>query len=170
MPNHVANTVYIDGAPENVKAFRDAIRGNEKVIDFNALIPMPEEIYRGDLGPEEREKYGADNWYDWSIGHWGTKWNAYEQTDGIGTIDFWTAWTAPIPIYFELCKKANRFHVNLTIYWSNEDIGSGTGKVTMTDSGGIYIDEGDSREEDEENYAHAWGEPYVEDWLEDENN
>lgn len=43
-------------------------------IDFNKVIPMPEHIFR-DMA--EREKYGKDNWYNWSIAHWGTIWNSY---------------------------------------------------------------------------------------------
>ena len=36
-------------------------------IDFNKVIPMPDYIFQGNLGMAEREKYGKENWYDWSI-------------------------------------------------------------------------------------------------------
>jgi hypothetical protein len=47
-------------------------------------------------------KYGYDNWYDWCIFHWGTKWNAYDVTEwsinedgdnSSATIYYETAWS-----------------------------------------------------------------------------
>lgn len=80
-------------------------------IDFNKVIPMPEHIFRGNLGMAEREKYGKDNWYDWSIAHWGTKWNSYGY-DGAYTpqdfdehIEFQTAWSRPVQAIAALAKK-----------------------------------------------------------------
>ena len=49
-PNHVTNRLTVDGAPENVRRFFDAIHGdlsNEKnpiLIDFNKIRPMPESL------------------------------------------------------------------------------------------------------------------------------
>jgi Ferredoxin-like domain in Api92-like protein len=42
--------------------------------------------------------YGADNWYDWCVHNWGTKWGAYDVdqlTDERLTFD--TAWSPPVP-------------------------------------------------------------------------
>ena len=41
------------------------------------IIPEPEGLFMGDLGVEEMKKYKDNNWYDWRIKHWNTKWNAY---------------------------------------------------------------------------------------------
>jgi len=50
------------------------------------------------------EKYGAPTWYEWSVEHWGTKWNAChpkvtENGDGSVHVQFDTAWTFPFPIF-----------------------------------------------------------------------
>ena len=53
--------------------------------------------------------YGADNWYDWSNLHWGTKWdasNSYLEDDGwMLRYDFDTAWCPPEPIHAFLVDK-----------------------------------------------------------------
>ena len=71
MPNHITNILTASGDKEKVRAMFEAIKNDEigiGSIDFNKIVPMPEHIYRGDLGSEEIEKYGAENcWYDWSM-------------------------------------------------------------------------------------------------------
>ena len=63
-------------------------------------------------------KYGASTWYDWAVGNWGTKWNAYGYDNGVemedGKLKFLTAWAAPHPImqklsemYPDITKKSN---------------------------------------------------------------
>ena len=58
MPNHVTNIVRVSGDPEKVKAMFEDIK-DDKIglgsIDFNKVIPMPEHIFRGNLGMAERE-------------------------------------------------------------------------------------------------------------------
>lgn len=81
MPNNVINELNFIGEQKDIDKILSLIHGEEEdqYIDFNKIIPMPDYIYRGDLGQKEQELYGKNNWYDWSNSHWGTKWNAYYQ-------------------------------------------------------------------------------------------
>ena len=81
MPNWTRNelTVQADD-PKDIKEFKEKVftkddEGNLQ-FDFEKIVPMPSHIFRGNLGDEERNKYGKHNWYDWSCENWGTKWNS----------------------------------------------------------------------------------------------
>lgn len=81
MPNHVENRLTFDCSRERLQEILTAIsRDQDKEVDgkfgvgsfdFEKVIPMPEDIYRGNLGSAERELYGKKNWYDWSVWNWG---------------------------------------------------------------------------------------------------
>jgi len=62
---------------------------------------MPDDIFRGNLSMEDRDRTKGRNWYDWSVQNWGTKWDAYsvevEMDDGLLTLRFQTAWSQPGP-------------------------------------------------------------------------
>ena len=86
-------------------------------MDFEKIIPMPENCFRDNLGETEREQCAADgvpNWYDWCIENWGTKWNACnpcpvveeKHPDGHAGLSyrFDTAWDAPRPVISALKK------------------------------------------------------------------
>jgi len=78
------------------------------------------------------EEYGAVNWYDWSVTHWGTKWGAYSHTvyelgffkdyeDKVyGRVDlrFETAWSQPAPIL-----QAIEFAFQVKVYAVTQDEG-----------------------------------------------
>jgi len=96
------------------------IVNEEGEIDFNTVIPMPKEL-EGTVSPnrdstkEEKntsekliEKYGSNNWYDWSCVNWGTKWNGVTDnpySEGEGIIHFRTAWSYPEGFIEALSKK-----------------------------------------------------------------
>lgn len=127
MPNWVYNNVSVIGKKKSLEEFRakhftseekdpvDGLQAREE-FDFETIIPMPENIFRGSVGEKEREQYGVNNWYDWSIENWGTKWNAgYTEFYGKEEIVPWgdeyvlefkfdTAWNLPIPIYKKLAE------------------------------------------------------------------
>lgn len=137
MPNHITNILTAHGDEKKVRAMFEAIKNDEigiGSIDFNKIVPMPEHIYRGDLGSEEIEKYGAENcWYDWSIKNWGTKWNSYgynehtaENFDG-SSIKFLTAWSS----VSDLMKKLSSMFPDICFdyKWADEDFGYNTGKA-----------------------------------------
>lgn len=77
-------------------------------------------------------KYGSNNWYNWSIKHWGTKWNAYENNIDDNEIEFSTAWSMPKPIYKKLSKQ-----VTLTVAFSDEDWGSDNNGIYRFENGNI---------------------------------
>lgn len=107
MPNHVTNqlVIYAEGEGETQRIL-DAIKGELEVIDFAKIVPEPDNLFKDNLGSEQRAdcvKKGIPTWYDWNISNWGTKWNAYCQSiqdDGYGvfTLQFDTAWSAPLPV------------------------------------------------------------------------
>ena len=115
MPNWTTNLVVISCSQSMREHVKEGLAGineeeQEIVFDFNKLIPMPDDIFRGNLGADEREKYGNKNWYDWSCDNWGTKWPACDaeitaETDTEIHYRFLTAWDAPRPIVDALRKK-----------------------------------------------------------------
>ena len=131
MPNHVKTIMVITPAAkanEVIDAITKVEKG-ERFVDFNTLIPMPDDIYRGALGFEEREKYGKNNWYDWSCDHWGTKWNAYDCEFHDNVVEFSTAWAAPDPIYCALGKKFPKH--KFEIRFADEDLGCNCGEISV---------------------------------------
>lgn len=104
MPNWTANYFTLEGSEENITHLKHFFASDESVFDFNKILPMPKHsssfFAKGSLGEKERKKYGNNNWYNWSILNWGTKWNAVEaslDTDNNNKLEysFRTAWDAP---------------------------------------------------------------------------
>lgn len=69
----------------------------------------PEIITLGEQYQRNIEQYGFATWYQWSLHHWGTKWNG---SSGIATIDelglritFFTPWAPPHKVLAELSKQ-----------------------------------------------------------------
>lgn len=116
MPNHITNHVIITGEEKYLKLIAKLMDTKERcevqnfgadgkietlykyvdnTFNFEALISMP-----------ESEK---DNWYDWRVKHWGTKWNSYDIGERILEncelfYCFCTAWDAPHPIIEKLSR------------------------------------------------------------------
>ena len=163
MPNHVRNRLMFEGEPKQVAALLAAIQ-NEKYgigsIDFQKIIPTPSNIYRGDLGQKERERYGENNWYDWSVKNWGTKWNAYGYDETFSytpgePLLFLTAWSSPHPILEQLSEKYP--DMEITHEWADEDIGNNCGRCSYL--GGERTEEWtpDFEEEAVEFACEVWG-------------
>lgn len=62
-----------------------------------------------------RKEYGADNPLEWSILHWGTKWNAetYDADWDFNAIHFDTAWTPPRKFVQALSRKFSDLQLEL---------------------------------------------------------
>ena len=109
MPNHVTSKLYIKD-----KVIREAVIdylyenvcGFATFMTFGKILPIPEYVYKGPLGAEERSLYGEHNWYDWCIENWGTKWDAYNSfIDDEERITFDTAWEGVPKIIGMLSQK-----------------------------------------------------------------
>ena len=114
MPNHVTNKLHFHHCTEDrFQEILKDIQSNEAgfgSIDFRKLIPEPEGLYMGDLGIEEMKRYKDNNWYDWRMKNWNTKWNAYgfeppEFSGNTGTMTFLTANCSPFRVLFKLSEK-----------------------------------------------------------------
>ena len=140
MPNHVTSRIEFHGDQERINEVLELINGENGRIDFDKIIQMPDNIFRGNLGQEERELYGKNNWYDWSCSHWGTKWNAYgisfDSENNI--IEFNTAWSCPLPVLDRLAEMCYEYGVSFTGKWADEDCGCNVGVFESDCDGDEY--------------------------------
>jgi len=135
MPNWCNNRVVISHEDtEKLEALVSAIKDGKFC---NHVIPVPEDlqIVAGRVGaddePDQIElerrtqeniaKYGAGNWYDFCVNHWGTKWDVdpYDPEDVVikdNCIEFGfdSAWAPPVGIYDALVDQG--FQVEATYY------------------------------------------------------
>ena len=116
---------------ENVN-FKKFCDGNGK-FTFEKVLPMPKDIYRGDLGQAEREKYGDKNWYDWSIEHWGTKWDCRDTYINGNRVEFTTAWDFPLGAMKALAKKVG----TIFCIYADENVGYNCGGCFIKEDGSI---------------------------------
>ena len=129
MPNWVTNIIHTLNPNADLREFTDE-EGN---FTFQKIVPMPDDIFRGNLGAEERKKYGSKNWYDWSLIHWGTKWDACEPHTYENTAIIETAWSCPVPVLIELGKKVG----GILVLYADEDTGSNCGGFIVKKNGEV---------------------------------
>lgn len=137
MPNHITNRIKLSGEDADVHKLIEEIKNDEfglGTIDFEKVISMPDNIYRGSIGEAEEKLYGKNNWYDWSLANWGTKWNAYGYYEGEDyscnkdSLRFLSAWSAPHPVIQKLSEMFPC--VKIEHKWADEDIGVNCGRRT----------------------------------------
>jgi hypothetical protein len=82
-------------------------------------------------------KYGANNWYDWNLQNWGTKWDCYSHNEvDEGEIHFDTAWSTPMRALMQLSRMFD--DLTIEVKYADEDFGSNVGTYTL--QGGDIID------------------------------
>ena len=145
MPNWVHNSMSVVGDKKRVTEFRKKHFTTEKEekglhFDFNTIITMPDTVFQGNLGTKEREIHGSNNWYDWSVGNWGTKWNAgntqlysdkIRVNKGVAVLEFSfdTAWSLPEPVYEKLAEMYPDLSITVSF---DEESGEFAGELEMT--------------------------------------
>lgn len=163
MPNWTSCTLRCN--PEDFMKLQTLLHGLNadgelSTVTFNTVVPMPAYINRGDLSAEDCML----GWYDWSIEHWGTKWDACEPyvDTANSAVYFDTAWSAPEAWFKELCGVAYLMRIrDLTLTFELEEEPCHYYKLECDDYGDMV--EGET-EFDEEAYRelHADDEDYEE--------
>lgn len=111
-----------------VKDYNDEDR-EETFLDFEKILPFPkciaetkhlwslnadkklnvsiEDLHKLIKEAEQNnlKECGFESWYDWSVEHWGTKWNSDSCNITKSGMGFMTAWSPPCPVIIELAKK-----------------------------------------------------------------
>ena len=85
------------------------IKSLQELRDF-LTMESPRYYEMGTLYHQNIQKYGVPTWYEWSIQHWGVKWNPSEVyleelDNGFLRYCFSTAWAFPEPIFHALAEK-----------------------------------------------------------------
>jgi hypothetical protein len=111
MPNWCDNLLevfYDSKNPSQVSFINDLKKAVDAGNLLNFLKPMPKHqpdlnkanpfLAEGGLGIDQ-QPFGRNNWYDWSVNNWGTKWEANDSScedDGNKlSITFLSAWSPP---------------------------------------------------------------------------
>lgn len=105
MPNHVLTEIRFKNVDADQQgAILALARGPESPIDFGTLLPIPSNIWQGNVGTKHSVFPGTA--LDWCRANWTTKWNAYgidqggryqtiATTDDTLVLTFQTAWSTP---------------------------------------------------------------------------
>jgi len=124
MPNYCYNSLSIHASHDTLERIKSFVEGREdeepNAFDFNRVIPMPSDIFMGPVGPKEKEKYGKNNWYDWSWDNWGTKWNSWDVECSLSTYEldynFYTAWNPCEPVIEKLVSLFPEADIRFSFY------------------------------------------------------
>ena len=139
MPNWCNNNIIIKGPKSKLKDLESSAR---KGTFCNHLLPMPKVLEgteaNGSKRPKMKKLTGANDWYDWRVANWGTKWDidAYDgsiktsqellgKDNGKAELSFGfdSAWAPPINAIAEYLDKNEDVSMKLWYYEPGCDFG-----------------------------------------------
>ena len=127
MPNWCNNSITISGPTETIKTLWEDAHSGEDFGLLQAMAPMPAEL-EGTTAPSE----DGDNWYNWRVNNWGTKWDISDEGleyidngDGTAEITGWfdSAWAPPIGAYETFLDDMDNCAIDATYYEPGMDFG-----------------------------------------------
>jgi len=103
MPNHTDNRVILSHDDTQMIDMIYNIMNTEDTPLCQTIIPMDEKLLDG------------NDWYDWRIDNWGTKWEIYDANCDLMDANtlvlyFYTAWSPPFKVFDKLVDMG--FEVN----------------------------------------------------------
>lgn len=137
MPNWVHTVMTAEGPSETLERFADEVAGASDAeqlpvpFTFQSIIPRPAEA--------------EDDWYNWNVANWGTKWDAceaeqdaeYAAADGALVYRFDTAWSYPEPVFSRLTEQYPLLRFTFEYQeeqgWGGTFLGAG-GRLTSTET------------------------------------
>ena len=137
MPNWCDNRISITGPNALINKISMTVNAEEGIL--NVIAPIPAELKDSVSGSESAKpewqkknsgklkmKYGYDNWYDWCLNNWGTKWDLCEYygvdvkdlDDETSTISFNTqsAWSPPLTAFETFIEQNEDVDVEIAYY------------------------------------------------------
>ena len=134
---------------EQLNDLLDQLKEAKKPIAIPELIPCAN-------GTEKDrktliKKYGTDNWYDWNIANWGTKWDCSSSECGYQTdektyfsVNFDSAWSPPSNWFYKVAQMYPKLNFKLSYYecgcWFAGVMYSQNGEVGEEQGEPEYID------------------------------
>ena len=108
MTNYMYIGLAVTGPADEVTRFRESIRGHnetgeEIIIDFNRLIPIPQEVADPFTPQIQTDDHQVSYSPSWCERNWGASSNALyteilDDKDGMFSVQFDTPWDFPYPI------------------------------------------------------------------------
>lgn len=106
MPNWCENRLIVRGDKKEVLRFIEKNQNDDEALSLEAVVPRPEGIedrpHNSSLALLLDPNIPDDklDWYNWSLRHWGTKWDLGEVradlAPGQADYRFMSAWSPPI--------------------------------------------------------------------------
>jgi hypothetical protein len=150
MPNWVYNTLTISGDAKDVKRFVEQARGEYEMWGETRREELSFWNFAKPHDPES--EFYKNNWYDWNLKNWGTKWdaaNVYAEEQPPDTeqyYDFDTAWGPPVEAFQTMVKQYPTLQLKLRY---EEEQGWG-GEYESINGEAILTDEWDIPDSHEE--------------------
>lgn len=176
MPNYIKNNLRIKANGEKVLEILEMIKDENGNMTFEKIAPTPKEL-EIEPSPQRdkekakkfKEKYGADDWYNWRCKNWGCKWDAGEsgfyEEDGYSMVSFTTPWSPPK----EFLEKLSKMFPNVTFALQFAEEGDGYVGQMVAEEGAI---QGIYHPDDDANTTaindSIWAEEWITDWKGEE--
>ena len=146
MPNHCRNRVTISAHEGKEDQFKSVLKAFESDQPFQSLHPQPDwpnvPNDKGELSALKEHKNADgkvvfttrefpdgtadERWYDWCYQNWGTKWDAYDRSEGdideecgYAEFEFHTAWGPADGVYNKIAED----YPDVSVSWFYDEPG-----------------------------------------------